>query len=240
MELNKEQIEFLNKYTRGTWTFNEETGLVDIEGDFYCSDKSLTDFKGVKFGVVSNDFDCQNNKLKSLKGAPQEVGRYFSCHNNKLTSLEGAPEVGWHFCCSDNKLTSLEGAPQEVRGYFDCSNNKLTSLVGAPQKVGWHFDCSNNKLTSLVGAPQEVGENFSCYDNNMMPIPEKILKIVIKTMLEKRVNYYVALSLNNEAIEEELNKRKKHLEEIERVFVEIDANVSKDTQKTYSIISRYR
>jgi hypothetical protein len=59
-------------------------------------------------------------------------------------------------------------------------------------------------------------------------------------MLNKKVNYYVALFLNKEAIDKEINKRKKNLEKIERIFVEIDANLSKDAQKTYSIISRYR
>jgi hypothetical protein len=177
MELNKEQIEFLNRCTLGKWTLNEKTGLVDIEGRFYCYDENLTDFKGVKFGVVTGDFRC--------------------------------------------------------------FNNSLTSLVGAPKKVGGDFNCTNNKLTSLVGAPQEVGGDFCCYYNKIK-IPERILELVIGTMLNKKVNYYVALFLNKEAIDKEINKRKKNLEKIERIFVEIDANLSKDAQKTYSIISRYR
>ena len=52
MKLNKEQIDFLNKCTSGSWTLNEKTGLVDIDGSFNCSIEKLKDFKGVKFGVV--------------------------------------------------------------------------------------------------------------------------------------------------------------------------------------------
>ena len=37
MKLNKKQIEFLNECTKGEWTLNEKTGLVDIEGRFDCS-----------------------------------------------------------------------------------------------------------------------------------------------------------------------------------------------------------
>ena len=63
------------------------------------------------------------NSLKSLEGAPKEVGKGFRCSNcNSLKSLEGAPEkVGWGFYChSCNSLKSLEGAPKEVGRNFYC------------------------------------------------------------------------------------------------------------------------
>ena len=180
MKLNKEQIEFLHKYTYGGWTLNEKTGLVDIKGNFYCnysiegegifpqSEEKLTNFKGVKFGVVTGNFYCSNNSLTSLDGAPQEVRGAFFCDHNSLTSLEGAPQwVGEDFYCSNNSLTSLEGAPQWVGESFCCYNNTLTSLEGAPLEVGEDFYCSNNSLTSLEGAPQWVGESFCCYNNTL-------------------------------------------------------------------------
>jgi hypothetical protein len=168
-ELTPEQIEWLDKFTDGsTWTLNPQTGLVDVKGDFACSRQGLTDFKGVRFGEVSEDFYCSYNQLTSLEGAPQKVGGVFYCDRNNLTSLEGAPhEVGGSFYCNDNQLTTLEGAPREVGGYFRCSYNQLTSLKGAPQKVGGGFDCEKNQLTSLVGAPQEVGGGFSCENNQL-------------------------------------------------------------------------
>jgi len=128
MKLNKEQIEFLDKYTDGVWTLNEKTGLVDIGGCFDCASEKLTDFKGVRFGVVTGNFICSNNSLTSLEGSPQKVGVGFDCSSNKLTSLEGAPQkVGWGFYCSRNKLTSLVGAPQEVGGgFFWCGDNPIS------------------------------------------------------------------------------------------------------------------
>jgi len=161
--LTKSQEEFLNRYTKGTWSYNPATGLVDVEGDFKCYIKHLMDFKGVRFGKVSGDFNCHTNRLTSLEGAPQEVGGNFSCSTNNLTSLAGAPqEVGGDFNCENNPLTSLEGAPQKVGEDFVCSWNNLTSLAGAPQKVDRNFYCSGNNLASLEGAPQEVGGSFSC------------------------------------------------------------------------------
>lgn len=190
MELNKKQIEFLNKFTEGKWTLNEKTGLVDIEGDFDCSRdriernhyrggaKALTDFKGVKFGVVTGGFSCSHNTIKSLKGSPQEVGGHFFCSYNKLTSLEGSPRIiGGSFVCYHNKkLTSLKGSPQEVGINFICAANSIESLEGSPQRVLGIFDCGHNNLTSLVGAPQEV-EDFSCDDNSLTSLvgaPQKV------------------------------------------------------------------
>jgi len=166
--LTKNQEDFLDKYTRGTWSYNPATGLVDVRGYFQCRGKDLEDFVGIKFGKVDGDFNCKQNNLTSLEGAPQKVDGHFDCSENKLTSLEGAPqEVGEDFRCYDNNLTSLEGAPKVVGEDFDCSENKLTSLKGAPKVVGEDFDCSENKLTSLAGAPQKVGGYFRCSSNNL-------------------------------------------------------------------------
>ena len=128
--LTPEQIEWLDKFTRGMWVRNPETGLADIDGDFNCSEQKLTDFKGVEFGEVTGDFWCQNNQLTSLEGAPQNVGNGFYCANNQLTSLKGAPrKVGRNFYCYGNQLTSLEGLPEGIRNEFLCWNNPVSKTT---------------------------------------------------------------------------------------------------------------
>ena len=230
MKLNKEQIEFLHKYTYGGWTLNEKTGLVDIKGNFYCnysiegegifpqSEEKLTNFKGVKFGVVTGNFYCSNNSLTSLDGAPQEVRGAFFCDHNSLTSLEGAPQwVGEDFYCSNNSLTSLEGAPQVVGGIFHCENNNLTSLEGAPPWVGEDgedFDCSINKY-------------FYCSGN---PISEETLDLVWETMQEKNVDYWFALSILKSEIKSE---------DWKLLEGELDERISKDSQKGISMMDRF-
>ena len=152
---------------------NPQTNRYDYEGNLYRDIlKGLVsdDKEGftINFGKVTGNFDCSIIGLKSLKGAPTEVGGYFSCYNNQLTSLKGAPQiVDGNVYCHSNRLTSLEGAPKEIGGYFRCPHNQLTSLEGAPQKVGEGFDCSNNQLTSLKGAPQTVGSWFDCKYNKL-------------------------------------------------------------------------
>ena len=176
--LTPEQIEWLDNCTKGTWKLNPQTGLVDVEGDFDCSEQGLSDFKGVRFGVVKGNFWCEDNLLTSLVGAPQKVRGDFDCRINQLTSLEGAPREVGSFSCDNNLLTSLEGAPRKVRGDFWCYDNLLTSLEGAPREVGGRFDCSGNRLTSLEGAPRKVG-SFSC-DNN--PVSEETLERILYSM----------------------------------------------------------
>jgi hypothetical protein len=75
---------------------------------------------------VEGYFYCDNNKLISLTGAPETVGKDFFCNNNLLTSLEGSPKnVGRDFYGDNNLLTSLEGAPKTVGGSFYCYNNPV-------------------------------------------------------------------------------------------------------------------
>jgi len=49
----------------------------------------------------------------------EEVKGHFNCNDNELTSLEGAPRVvKGDFDCERNRLTSLKGAPLKVEGDF--------------------------------------------------------------------------------------------------------------------------
>ena len=168
--LSKRQEAFLDRHTRGTWSLNPATGLVDVQGKFDCSGRGLESLYGIQFGQVTGDFWCNSNLLTSLAGAPQKVGGSFFFVRNQLTDLEGAPQtVGGEFKCYCNQLTSLAGAPQTVGGGFDCDYNRLTDLAGAPQKVRKDFQCSGNLLTSLVGAPQTVGRYFYCDEFRIGP-----------------------------------------------------------------------
>ncbi len=108
-------------------------GTIDVEGDVDLTAMKLKKLP-FKFGKVTGDFYCRNNKLTSLEGAPTSVGGSFYCYYNKLTSLKGGPtSVEGDFYCNDNELTSLEGAPTSVGGVFYCRDNQLTSLKYLPK-----------------------------------------------------------------------------------------------------------
>jgi len=105
-------------------TLNSD-GTYSSESDIDLSGLDLIKLP-VKFKEVKGDFDCTNNKLTSLEGAPEKVGESFWCEFNNLTTLEGAPKhVGWDFNCRYNQLTSLKGAPEKVGERFVCTNNPV-------------------------------------------------------------------------------------------------------------------
>lgn len=121
-------------------------GFLNVNDYVNLSEKNLTEIP-FKFGKVVGSFDCSDNKLTSLKGAPTViVDGDFSCSNNKLTTLQGAPKkVGSDFLCQHNELISLEGSPEVVNN-FVVYNNNLKTLKGAPKIVKGSFDCSNNAI----------------------------------------------------------------------------------------------
>jgi hypothetical protein len=149
---NREQLSWLDKCTTGSWRYNSSTGKVDIDGSFNCSNQRLTDFKGVEFGEISDEFRCTGNNLKSLEGSPVKVNGTMSVRDNIIESLDGSPEyVGGDFNCSDNKLETMEGAPREIGGDFNCADNYLKDLTGIPNVIGGRISLYGNEISSLKG-----------------------------------------------------------------------------------------
>ena len=224
--LIQEQIDWLDKCAKRKWKLNRQTGLVDVVGNFDCSGQGLTDLKGVRFGKVSGVFDCDNNQLTTLVGAPQTVSGNFWCDHNHLTSLGGAPQsVGGGFDCYLNKLTSLVGAPKTIKGDFRCYLNELTSLVGAPQSVGGGFDCEDNQLTTLVGAPKTVGGSFDCRGN---PVSERTLEAIF------------ALMKSGESYQQALEERWPRMTDEDRVLMYKQMpNLSPEDARKYKALATY-
>jgi hypothetical protein len=169
--LSESSIESIcKKFGITNWTQNSD-GLINVDGDVYLRDKGLTKLP-LNFGRVTGHFNCYQNNLTTLKGAPKEVGGdFWCCRNNQLTTLEGGPSrVGGDFWCNNNQLTTLEGGPKEVGGNFNCSVNELTTLKGAPIRVGGNFDCHKNNLTSLEGAPENIDYYFNCKFNDLISL----------------------------------------------------------------------
>jgi hypothetical protein len=190
--LTTEQIDWLNKCTRGYWEYHRDLGSVDVYGSFICEYQNLSDLKGVVFGEVTGSFNCYSNKFKNLIGFPRGIGGDLKLDSNNLESLEGSPDyIGGDYTIKNNKLKSLEKCTQEVGGFFSCSVNDLEDLVGAPKKVGNDFYCKQNKLTSLEGAPIDLKGVLECEDN---PVSEKTLQRIYYSMKKNRISYEEALS----------------------------------------------
>jgi hypothetical protein len=214
---------------------NNKTGLVDVSGDFDCSRLGLTDFKGIRFGNVKGYFNCSNNELTSLEGAPQKVTWKFDCSRNKIESLVGSPLVtGRYFDCSYNKLTNLEGVQKDLEDVnFDCSYNQIETLVGGPETGGWIFDCKGNKLKDLEGAPVKFktwsgsGPEINYYANKGS-VPGKVLKLIHYTMIKHNIPYIIALGMVKNQIDKNVLKKMK-----------VELELSEDSLKGASMMGRF-
>ena len=126
--------------------------LYDIVEYLINNDGSLNVFESVQlfagnlfylpfeFYYVKGNFDCSDNNLTSLKGAPKFVEGGFQCSANNLTSLKGGPiYVNTGYYCNDNNLTNLEGSPSYVGGEKICyNNNNLKDIRNFFEKGYWY------------------------------------------------------------------------------------------------------
>ena len=79
-EANRIQ-EFISNQPESASIYITDGNVINSKKSIFISDTDLVDGKlPFKFGRVDKDFCCRDcPSLKSLKGAPQEVGRNFIC-----------------------------------------------------------------------------------------------------------------------------------------------------------------
>ena len=138
-------------------------GLVNVDGDVYLRDKSLTKIP-IKFGRVSDSFYCHGNQLSSLEGAPNSVGGNFNCSNNQLASLEGAPQtVGRDFYCHNNPVKEIwnlftDKSKIDLLNYYDPirlpeNEGELPTII---------IDRLNQFLEDIGKQPVEEIKGYNC------------------------------------------------------------------------------
>jgi hypothetical protein len=182
-------VEVCEKYEIENYIIND--GLsIDVDGDVELYRQRL-EYLPLKFNYVDGNFNCSNNKLKTLEGSPQTVGGGFYCFKNELKSLKGCPQtVSGNFSCYENELKSLKGCPQTVSGSFYCYDNELKTLEGSPQTIGGSFDCSDNKLRDLEYFP-EVSGVINIQGNTVYLLSNTFIRTAGSFMIEDFVDYEI-------------------------------------------------
>lgn len=80
--------------------------------------KNLTYFP-IQFNTIYGAFDCSNNQLTSLKGAPYMVAGSFNCSENRLTSLDFTPKnISGDFACMLNPIEHFDYSNISCAGEF--------------------------------------------------------------------------------------------------------------------------
>lgn len=135
---------------------------------------------------VGGYFNCSDQYLKTLMGAPRKVGTSrgrsgsFEVYRNDLRSLVGAPEHCSYFDCSYNHdLKTLDGGPKTVDGEYKASYCALTSLVGIAAKIDGDLILDNNKLTSLKDINKHINTLNGILDVYDNPITSNVVGVLL-------------------------------------------------------------
>ncbi len=142
-----------------------------------------TMYKNLTDTIYYDDINVAGENITSLEGRPKKVlDGGFDCNTNRLKTLKYRPEVvEGDFNCHSGELISLEGRPKLVKGSFDCSENYLKNLIGSPEVIGGFFTCSLNNLETLEGRPKLIKGDFNCHRNkNLKNQKKEIIKQQIK------------------------------------------------------------
>ena len=105
-----------------------------IDDNLDLSGMDLEELPDLSDITVTGSFNCANNYLSSLEGAPQHVGGSFDCsHNRLLKTLKDGPQfVGRDFICrgavslpSKSKLD----LPKNIRGRCEIEYSEQESMA---------------------------------------------------------------------------------------------------------------
>ena len=114
-----------------------------------CSNKGISDLKGIECFTFLQRLDCPQNKLASLDVSHNGALKELVCSDNQLGELDVSDKGNLvALYCQSNALTSLDLSHNAHLEDLDCSDNRLTSLSlnqNVPLRIG--FSCANNSCT---------------------------------------------------------------------------------------------
>lgn len=132
---------------------DDDGPYIDVFDSVDLKSKRL-EYLPLRFGIVHGNFDCRNNYLTSLKGAPFFVDGSFRASFNKLTNLDYFPmKVVGFIVMNNNHLTSLKGIPIYDNSSFKVKANLLWFGENPLKSEDYYhlfdkgYDCCNIKRT---------------------------------------------------------------------------------------------
>ena len=133
---------------------NQDSSLSDTEiaavKKINCSNKGITNLKGIEYFTALKSLRCYNNKLTTLDVSKNTALTYLDCDYNQLTALDVSKNTALtELNCSINELTALDVSKNTALTGLKCRNNQLTVLDVSKNTALTDLDCRNNQLTSL-------------------------------------------------------------------------------------------
>lgn len=122
-----------------------------IPGYFGCSYNDLKNLLGGPEHVEDN-FSCSSNQnMTSLEGGPKSAWE-INCDDCKLETLEGCPQNVNVINCSNNiSLKSFKGAPESIEGSFVAMEVGVENFEYLPKSIGGEAVIDSTNLYSPEG-----------------------------------------------------------------------------------------
>ena len=151
---------------------NQDSSLSDTEiaavKKINCSNKGITNLKGIEYFTSLNILRCTDNQLTALDVSENTALTKLNCCFNKLTSLDVSKNTALTILeCNANRLTSLDVSKNTALTELNCSVNELTSLDVSKNTALTILYCNDNQLTSLDVSKNTALISLSCVCNQL-------------------------------------------------------------------------
>ena len=151
---------------------NQDSSLSDTEiaavKKINCSNKGITNLKGIEYFTSLNILRCTDNQLTALDVSENTALTKLNCCFNKLTSLDVSKNTALTILeCNANRLTALDVSKNTALTELDCSFNELTALDVSKNTALTALDCSINKLTALDVSKNTALTKLYCNENRL-------------------------------------------------------------------------
>ena len=151
---------------------NQDSSLSDTEiaavKKINCSNKGITNLKGIEYFTSLNILWCTDNQLTALDVSENTALTKLNCCFNKLTSLDVSKNTALTILeCNANRLTSLDVSKNTALTELNCSINELTSLDVSKNTALTILYCNDNQLTSLDVSKNTALISLNCVCNQL-------------------------------------------------------------------------
>ena len=178
---------------------NQDGSLSDTEiaavKKINCSNKGITNLKGIEYFASLNILWCTDNQLTALDVSENTALTKLNCCFNKLTSLDVSKNTALIILeCNANRLTSLDVSKNTALTELNCSVNKLTALDVSKNTALTELYCNDNQLTSLDVSKNTALISLSCVCNQLTSLD--VSKNTALTKLNCSINKLTALDVS--------------------------------------------
>jgi hypothetical protein len=138
-------------YVEGAYTVSSD-GVVDVKGNVSYTGDYLSQLPAslpVEFGTVTGDFWATDKSLTNWKNFPETVTSLLVINDNKIRDWAGCPKKVGSLIISHNPLTTLVGMPT-VTHSLDLKSCRLKNLQGIDYINSW-ITVQDNPLESFDG-----------------------------------------------------------------------------------------